>query len=97
MLLTLPVDATVLVTEDVNRYGYSVTGLVIPYVLATSFTLVVVILGLTSYYQDGVLPDKKFSDIAIASRNPEIVHRDQEVAEYDARQHAQHSRRLVPG
>jgi hypothetical protein len=90
VLLTLPVDATVLVTEDVNRYGYSVTGLVIPYVLATSFTLVVVILGLTSYYQDGVLPDKMFSDIAIASRNPEIVHRDQEVAEHDARQHAQH-------
>jgi hypothetical protein len=90
MLLTLPVDATILVTEDVNRYGYSATGLIIPYVLANSFTLVVVILGLISYYHHGVLPGKEFSKIAYASRNPEIVHRDQEVAEHDARQHAQH-------
>lgn len=60
--------------ENVNRYGYEPTGLILPYVLANFFTAIVVGAGCISYMRHGVLGDKRFSDIASASRDPEIVH-----------------------
>lgn len=63
----------VLITEDVNRYGYKPYGLFIPYALANVFTLITVIFGLWSYIHDDVYPDKKFQDIVVAAEDPEIV------------------------
>jgi hypothetical protein len=67
-------NTTGLVTkwDEVNRYGYSAIGLFVPYALANLFAGIVVLLGLVSYFRHGVLPEKKFQDIASAARDPGV-------------------------
>jgi hypothetical protein len=95
-LMCQPINRTVIKIDDVNRYDYSAPGLIIPYVLANAFTLVTIIVGLWSYVHHGVLPEKAFTDIACASRDSGIVHRDEEVAERDAQRHALRHPESVP-
>ncbi|KAF2729936.1 hypothetical protein EJ04DRAFT_501369 [Polyplosphaeria fusca] len=72
-LLTQNRQATVLVTTGVNRYSYKALGLFIPYGLANLFAFICVLLGVWSYTQDGVYPDKKFQDIVSSAEDPEII------------------------
>ena len=69
-------NTTALVTnwEDVNRYGYNLYGLVIPYVLGNVLALVAVSFSMISFWFHGVNPDKSFQDIVSAAGNPEIIH-----------------------
>ncbi|KAG9195944.1 hypothetical protein G6011_01065 [Alternaria panax] len=69
-LLTDMVDTTVQLTTDVNRYDYKSYSLFLPYALANVFTLICVVLGLTSYVRDGAMPGKKMQDLVHAARNP---------------------------
>ncbi|KAF2690445.1 hypothetical protein K458DRAFT_328836 [Lentithecium fluviatile CBS 122367] len=73
-LLTYDKPTTVNLTNPVNRYAYKSYGLVLPYALANAFTLVIVIIALYSYMDDGVMADKKFQDILRAAEDPAIVH-----------------------
>jgi len=59
--------------KDVNRYGYSPTGLFIPYALVCLFTSIIVIIGAFTFKHDGVHPDKKFQNILCASGDPEAI------------------------
>ena len=68
------VTTNVIRWDEVNRYGYQPLGLFIPYALGTSLSLLAVLLGLWSYWQDGVLPDKKFQDIVSAAEDPRVIH-----------------------
>jgi hypothetical protein len=72
-LLTNQTNTTVLVTSDVNRYSYKPYGLFIPYALANLFTFVCAVLGIWSYVQDDVYPDKKFQDIVSSAEDPDII------------------------
>ena len=56
-----------------NHYAYKPYGLFIPYVLSNAFSLIVVVLGMYSFAQDGVMAEKKFQDIVSAAEDPEIV------------------------
>jgi hypothetical protein len=59
----------------VNRYGYNVRGLFIPYALANFFTLIIVLLGTVSYWRNGVLPERNFSNLVhAATAKPPIIH-----------------------
>ncbi|RNJ53060.1 hypothetical protein D7B24_002402 [Verticillium nonalfalfae] len=72
-LLTQPAKMSVEIIDDVNRYGYLVLGLLIPYALANLFTLAVVLLGCYSYFKHGPMPGKSFSDVARVLRDPEVM------------------------
>lgn len=68
-----PAQTSVEMIDDVNRYGYLVLGLLIPYALANLFTLAVVLLGCYSYFKHGPMPGKSFSDVARVLRDPEVM------------------------
>ena len=46
----------------------------VPYALANFFAAVIVGTACISYLENGVLPGKKFSDVASASRDPDVFH-----------------------
>ncbi|CAN8101641.1 unnamed protein product [Discula destructiva] len=75
-LLTYNTTENVTKWDEVNRYGYLPSSLFIPYALTNFFTLITVILGLVSFWRHGVLPDKKFQDIASAAGRADIGVRD---------------------
>ena len=85
-LLTQNANANVSVISNVNRYGYSAAGLIAPYALEILLTLIIVMMGIVSYYRHGVLPDKKFSDILREAADHEIFHTCEEVETHDAEQ-----------
>jgi hypothetical protein len=62
-------------TNDVNRYSYKPYALFIPYLLANTFTLACLVVGMASYLRDGVLPGRKVQDIIYAAGGPVVQRR----------------------
>jgi hypothetical protein len=54
--------------SNVNRYGYNVWGLFVPYAIATVFTALTVFMGVWSFYFWGKVPESRPQDFITAAQ-----------------------------
>ncbi|KAM7182905.1 hypothetical protein V8F33_013936 [Rhypophila sp. PSN 637] len=81
-ILTRETTRDVTVRKNVNRYGYSKLGLIIPYVLACVLSTCIVILGMVLMIHFGPMPDREAQDI-IAAIPPHLINIAKEEESHD--------------
>ncbi|KAK4215733.1 hypothetical protein QBC37DRAFT_116898 [Rhypophila decipiens] len=81
-ILTRETTRDVTVRKNVNRYGYSKQGLIIPYAVACVLSTCIVILGMVLMINFGPMPDREAQDI-IAAIPPHLINIAKEEESHD--------------